>query len=408
MPYHPVSLRRLYCSLATRRGSPAQTVWTPILGYWLGHPVLAALGRASYSLYLVHWPVVSLMRYKVGVDLGRTHQLLAVGLTVILTLCLYFGVERRLSSRKGQGERAKTAPRLSPARFALATGATAFAASAVFAHAALTSGWLWRYDEIALTPARIQIGKSKRFSNFPRSCAVLDFPEAGACSGDKSRNILVFGNSHEPDGYTFFDTGFGENQSVQLIRFGQTNRCDYMYADGALNVRGQREDCQSRLDRILSAEFAGGIDAVVYASNRPFAAHQETSFEIMRRMKTQNPDLKIIALGGYLNTKIDCPRLINETGGTAACGLVENLSVTPQTDRRKALFDRTSDLVDAYIDLAALLCEDGRDPNCATETPTRVPFSYDRHHLSFEFAQYAGRKFADENPDFLADLLSTP
>lgn len=66
----------------------------------LTNPLVVYLGRASYSLYLWHWPVVVMLRWTIGFDTA-THLATALVLTFILGLTSYHLVERAfLTSRR--------------------------------------------------------------------------------------------------------------------------------------------------------------------------------------------------------------------------------------------------------------------------------------------------------------------
>jgi peptidoglycan/LPS O-acetylase OafA/YrhL len=70
----------------------------------LSHPVLAATGKASYSLYLWHWPVFVYLRYMFGNTLPLPLTLAALGLTAVLGFVSWRLIEqptRRISWRQG-------------------------------------------------------------------------------------------------------------------------------------------------------------------------------------------------------------------------------------------------------------------------------------------------------------------
>jgi len=375
---------------------------TPVIGLLLGNGFITWVGRISYSLYLVHWPVVSLMRYKVGLELHLRDQIIAVILMVVLTLALYYGVEQRISARTGQGK--ATLPRLGKGRFAAYTGVTAVALSAVFAHAAMTSGWTWRFDDLSLTPEQIEAGKGKRFTLIPSQCAILSYPDGRNCDPEKSLAVLVFGNSHESDGYNFLSAGYGEDPNLQLISFGEVNRCDIVQRDDG-NWVAERDTCTDRFAKLQTAKFARSIDIVAYAANKPFSGNKQVFIDIFSRMKQSNPNLKIVTFGGYVNTEVDCSKLINDTGTASACVAPENVVYHPGQDKDQDSYAALAGLSDVIIDYGELLCDGNPPASCAFKTPDNVPMIYDRHHLSFEFAQYAGRKFAGQNPDLLRELV---
>lgn len=381
--------------------SGAGAAKTPVLGALLGNPVMTWIGRISYSLYLVHWPVVSLMRYKVGLELHLKEQLIAAALMVVLTLALYYGVEQRISSRAGQGKETKR--RLGPGRFAAFTGVAAVALSAVFAQAVMTSGWTWRFDDLSLTPEQIGAGKGKRFSLIPSQCAILNYPDGQNCDPAKSLSVLVLGNSHESDGYNFLAGGYGEDPNLQLVSFGEVNRCDIVQRELGDWV-AERDTCTARFAKLQSPDFAKSIDVVAYSSNKPFTGNKQVFLDVLSQMKRDNPNLKIITFGGYINTEVDCSKLINDTGQSETCVAPENVVYHPGLDKEQESYATLVELSDVIIDYGTLLCRDNPPASCESKTPNGIPMIYDRHHWSFDFAQYVGRKYASRNPSLLHDL----
>ncbi len=377
----------------------------PGLNFLLSNRLAVWTGRLSYSLYLVHWPVVSLMRYEVGLELGKRHQLFAAALIFVLTLMLYYGVERRVSARTGQASN-QTGSQKTPkyGRFAIGTGISAVALSAVFAHAALNSGWTWRVHDLSFTPEQVRQEKARRFSTFVNTCTTFNFPDGPNCRRDAKINVLVIGNSHEPDGFNFFEAGYGRDPDIQFIRFEQTNRCKFGKEKGRIIAQGTRKFCQERVDKLADAAVVNKIQVIVYSANRPFEANKYFTLALLNQMKKLNPDLKLISMGGYINNQTPCFRIINETGNTASCMTSETISYTPLDDKDGTLFQAFMDSTDYYLDKGDLLCGEDIPASCESQASNRKPYTYDEHHLSLEFAQYAGRKFADENPNLLREL----
>ncbi len=87
------------------------------------NPLSIWLGRVSYSMYLVHWPLIVLFRYQYGLELTRVDQLVLALSTLVATSALHYGIERRYYQR--DAGTAGGASVSSGSRFALRTLAIA-------------------------------------------------------------------------------------------------------------------------------------------------------------------------------------------------------------------------------------------------------------------------------------------
>ncbi|NML06285.1 acyltransferase family protein [Sphingomonas sp. G-3-2-10] len=66
----------------------------PVLNRWLGHKLPVHIGKRSYSLYLWHWPIFSLVDYQLYASDEWTRGALKIGLTLAATWISYALVER--------------------------------------------------------------------------------------------------------------------------------------------------------------------------------------------------------------------------------------------------------------------------------------------------------------------------
>jgi peptidoglycan/LPS O-acetylase OafA/YrhL len=107
----------------------------PVIGRLLINPVAGFLGRISYSLYLVHWPIMSLYRYYIARDFHLYEQIAMIFATILLAWLLYILVEKRFR-RPIERQGKKT---LSAAGFGLICAGMTIAAIVVSAH-----GWAIR------------------------------------------------------------------------------------------------------------------------------------------------------------------------------------------------------------------------------------------------------------------------
>ncbi|WP_430619974.1 acyltransferase family protein [Vibrio cholerae] len=73
----------------------SQPASQPIVVKLLSSKILVWIGALSYSLYLWHWPVLAFLRYYTGSEvLNVEFTLLFIGLTLLLSMFSYYGIER--------------------------------------------------------------------------------------------------------------------------------------------------------------------------------------------------------------------------------------------------------------------------------------------------------------------------
>lgn len=106
---------------------------------------LVAIGKISYSLYLVHWPIVVYYKYFVERTLGIEDRLILIAVTIAAAMLLYFTIEKRFRYARGS-----STLRLQPVAVLLAL-ASIVLVCAPATSAIVSRGWLWRYpDEVRL------------------------------------------------------------------------------------------------------------------------------------------------------------------------------------------------------------------------------------------------------------------
>lgn len=362
----------------------------------LANPVSIWLGRVSYALYLVHWPVVSLYRYRTGHDLDLPEQLGLAATMLLAAAALHYGLERRFYQRLR--DRAAEA-RLSPLAFAARTGAVCLAAALVAGHAWYAGGWNWRMPGLSLTAEEIDAGQRARYSRFGEGCTLADVLGGPPhCGRTDSTRVLFLGNSHEPDAYNFVLGGYPERDDLELVRFGTTNRCGGITVTGDGRFAAGTSECQVRVDALLHPGMIDSLDYIVYSARSPFAGNKQTFLDMIMLMQDRNPAIRLIVFGGYFSSDIECARILNETGSTAGCAAPEHIVGFEGAPERQPLFSAYMARAHVFVDRVALLCT-GRDPaTCLTQTPEGVPVFYDRHHLSLEFAEMSGRMYAERHP----------
>lgn len=110
-------------------------------GLILRNPLAVGIGLISYSLYLVHWPILVFWEYsELGQPLFR-QKLFLLALTFALAIMLYFWVERPFRMKTLSGFR------VLPGGFAAATASTILLLTALGFQIWNSYGWLWRLGD---------------------------------------------------------------------------------------------------------------------------------------------------------------------------------------------------------------------------------------------------------------------
>ena len=145
-----------------RHGGLARLLMENRLSLWIG--------RVSYSMYLVHWPLIALYRYRYGVELQFQDQLILAAATLVLTVALHYMVERRFYQRAPADVERRDL--LSGAQLAAGVLAASIAIAIPMIHAWTGDGWAWRFSSLLLTPDQIEQGMKHRYTHYSRSCAI--------------------------------------------------------------------------------------------------------------------------------------------------------------------------------------------------------------------------------------------
>jgi len=158
----------------------------------LGNQLIVGIGKISYSLYLIHWPVIVFFYYY---DLSRfsiTDKTAIFAISILLAILSYKYIEQPF--RKPKQDR----PKLSPSAFGLAcaacAGLLAYPASSIWA----TEGYKWRLPN--LNPSLYLVHETVDNTS-PQQHAMSagkGFPRIygfGSKADDAKRAILI-GDSH--------------------------------------------------------------------------------------------------------------------------------------------------------------------------------------------------------------------
>jgi peptidoglycan/LPS O-acetylase OafA/YrhL len=351
---------------------------------WTNRPMVWT-GRISYSLYLVHWPLIIFYNYWRFAPPTQFEQIGLVIGSFALALPLHVFVENRF-------KRSRTSARSSDAVFLPTSAAVAIGIVAIALTAKLDDGWPWRLQRELLNPAIL--------------AKLTPWCRAGTGLCDGPGTVALIGDSHADH----FAGAVAESLKQAGLRgalYKTINACALMQDSYAVDTLEQRPINQCRIAQqewrnrlkaenpalvILSSFWMYGVSnsfAARYVDDRstemPDLAQSRARFE--RKIAETVEGLtankrKVIILGSTVlvdKSPADCygrPDILH----SLHC---EKLNVVSDPEAqaylsaffRKLVADR-SDVF--YLDVASLLCDGASCPLAENRTSLYL----DRHHLT--------------------------
>tara|TARA_B110000977_G_scaffold45159_1_gene61398 strand:+ start:115 stop:2064 length:1950 start_codon:yes stop_codon:yes gene_type:complete len=397
-PGFAVLLPTLGAAMVLLSGIQAQGRKTQLL---MQNPLSLWLGRVSYAMYLVHWPLIALFRYIYGLELTVADQIVLALFTLVATFILHYGVEKRFYQRVSLDSTEPSAQ--SDSRFMQRTLAAMSFVSLLATTIWLGDGWSWRFPSLSLSTAQIEQGLMERTRRMGSACKLVGWESNSHCNLEANTQMLVLGNSTEVDGYNFINAGYGGDSNLNLIAFGGTQGCSKLREQYG-HFYSNEERCQQQLDALFRPDFISKLDLVLYSANKPYDQDKSVYLSMLKELKARKPDLRVITLGGYINTRRKCAYYINKTSTTDSCALPENVSYFEDDPQSQFLYEEFQEIETLYIDRVELLCKSRILQTCRMRTNTGIPALYDRRHNSLEFAEMSGTLYAEKHTGLLQDM----
>lgn len=331
-----------------------------LAGSMLSLPMLVAVGRSSYSLYLWHWPIIVFYRIQFNADPGLLEQALLLLCCLVVAGLSYRFIERPFLNMK--------IPQRSYWIVVRAMGASA-AVALLAAPFILTGGLPYRFSERQVYFAGF-LGASTESENGSGVCFLaesntrfLDYPrEQCLAIQSNKKNVLVIGDSHAAHLITALRARFPDSNFAQANAAG---------CQPTLRPEGARR-CVGLLNYIYSTVVpAGQFDAVILAArwrDSDIPRIKETAAFLAENTP------KVFVLGPTVEYVLPLPRL---------------LATRTEIDGRSILYDEIMQrdrairavvpVTVSFISVFDAICSDGK---CVNVTGEGAPLSYDYGHFT--------------------------
>ncbi len=358
----------------------------PALGWLLRNRVAVGLGLISYSVYLVHWPLVVFWRQYTAAPVGAGETVALVAVTILLALTMYRFVE--VPFRRGRI--AALRPRTVLA--AAAVAALVLAAPAWSMWRGADAGWAWRIppDRKSLTSSAWRTIERRKYCNnwnpdLPRTLVTCqNFRDASA------REIFVWGDSHGLHLVAGISEAYPDYNVYVLHRDGcvfQSGFGGYVhrYTDAAAQAA-----CVER-NREALAFFEARPATTVILSSAKRATPEEVApamAQVYEALTSAGHD--VMLLGDVIIPSIDInlcrtvpDYLISDSMLNRRCRPVADRIGSQRTYNRKL-----SELIEGYVDPAPVQCP---ADHCKFYVRKQAMFR-DSHHLTVDGSIYVIRK----------------
>lgn len=325
-----------------------------------------ALGRVSYSLYLVHWPLISLYRYWTLAPPSMAEKI-GLALAALGGAVLLFRVVER-PFRYGW-------KRLPP--LAVLTPVAVVYVLLVALLAPARPHWFAE----ALASDVVMREKDRRFQTIGEVCSRKGWDRCNEPVPGKV-NVLVVGDSTAVDGYNAVHVVMPD-ASLSLSTLAGCPPYDGMGELLAPDFPG-RAECIALNRRRFDGDFLAAFDAIVVQSLFGWYRPEHLA-RFLDRIREVAPSVPVVVLGNYRSLTLECWTIAARIG-IAGCGERRFVDSEFLYDAElKSIAERHGA---DYISMKDTFCS-GAD--CLVQVGT-VPFTWDLFHFSYEFSLELGRR----------------
>jgi len=357
----------------------------------LSNRLFVGLGRISYSLYLVHWPLFVFFRQWHGCDPGVVGRISIIVVSVITAVAMYRFVENpfRISS---QSEKKNTRSFADFMKLSAGGMVCLFTVSMMISAG---NGWAWRFpDELTRFSKEAEAEKKARFKLVHEMSSVNQSIVVG--TPKKGFTVIIIGDSHAPDALNALAAHYPEyHYEVHgLAGCPPLVREDYKLLTAK---HPDREGCIKRNERLLYQGQLSHADLIII--NTVFSWYRPENLKRTIMCIRNQTNIPIIVLGNYMFFKEDVPEMVIRDGN-----MEMNAHYETNMDWHSFAFDDelktlASTLQVIFISKRELLCRGDSVSDCPLMFGGKL-FTYDRHHFSVPAAQYMGLMLKEKHNEY--------
>ena len=348
-----------------------------------GNPVMSWIGRISYSVYLIHWPLLVFVLYSGEGLPSPVETALLLLASFLLGWLSYVFVEQPFRRPPSGGRKILHVRDF--ARYA----AFPLALCLVAGHAGATDGWLWRIPpEIRSFFANLD-QKQRESSRFE-----AEYEKPFTDSG-KTR-VVIIGDSHSTD---VFNAVYYHRDSYPVVEFRRLYLADFclfvvLDLPAPSDMAASRvERCRTEVAHTLESDVMKHADILLYSTRwRPESLKNLDAFAAWARRNNK----KLVLLGRTAEFE-HVPNLAMQYARIS--GLDEYVTAHRDKtidDLNARLRKKAESLGLIYLDKASMICD--RNPDrCTVVDEKNNLLIVDYGHWSLQGADFYGRRMVERN-----------
>ena len=362
------------------------------LAWIVSNRAAVGVGLSSYSLYLVHWPIIVFFKYQNYSDPTPLEQVGIAAASVLIAALFYKFVEQPFRKPQNSKQRPHR-------KFLLASAFAALALVCVNLHASWSGGWLSRYPKDVI--AQLSYKKGDYSEYFWRSFFSLEkeFADTGKAK------VVVIGDSMAADFVNVLVEG-GHQNSLDLVTIPIGDNCKVAFPlsneQYSTLFGGAADLCRQQHEKVLTnTKLLEQADTIVLASYW-FENHWQPYVQSTVDYLAGVTDARILVSGlkdqvsngiWFINKHAFAPGV--HTLRTPASPHVLHVNRRLQASAQNYV----------YFDLLDRFCN---EEGCQRVTQDGYAIIFDQSHFSEWGARFVGQKITDTDWFKLLTTPSTP
>jgi len=342
--------------------------------------LLKYIGKRSYTIYLIHWPIIVFyLESKSNRQLNSLEAIVIALSTFILADVIFRYYEYPL---RASGNWSKTFLILVVTMSILLVSISA--STLVLNRKPFSNG-----ESLVFTQSDIDAGKQFRFSTRIKICEMKGWENCDKPQPSKFR-ALILGDSHAIDALNAMYSVFPEidYSMSQLAGCPPTKRMNKFVPRTFPDL----DECIKLNQTRFSTDYLQNFDVIVI--NILFGWYPLEELLNYLIFLHESGVKKVVVFGDYFETKTEVPLIINQFGFDESQVLAE---IIPKIDFDSPLQAQTNKFDFFFVSKRKSLCPISE----CTFWVSGIPYTWDNHHLSYQFAQ----RLLDQNRNELNEYL---